>query len=195
MGAFNRGSNQTKESNHTRGRNSESFNESEPEPEWFTEGPDSVNDTLELGMTIDDEGEFKSFDNPSPLSKGGTSITNPSEVDAAIVSIDKDAKSLDFTDADLSDLLKVPVKKSNGQSILMKLLENQNRNSPSPKNTSPTCNQDNTQLVFNFPSNVDNKPSTSVNSCSEIGRHPSQPSRKRLFIRHFQIIHIHIFYR
>lgn len=70
-----------------RRRSTNSYPGSEKEPEWFTEGPESVNDTMELGGIIE-ENDCK--ERKSPKAAGTkAAVFNPSEVDSAIVSVEK----------------------------------------------------------------------------------------------------------
>nr|CDS33001.1 expressed conserved protein [Hymenolepis microstoma] len=194
-GNFNRRNGPTKESTHIRGRASDSFNDSETEPEWFTEGPETVNDTVELGMSIDDDGEFKPTEKPSISDKGDTITTtttiNPSVIDSAILSIDKEllpsteeeaSKPTELTDSDLLRFFNIPKKKANEGSLVLKLLNDSNVSRPLPKNTPSASSQDNTKFVLKFPvtDDDDDDQSVATNSRLQSSISSSQPSSSDL---------------
>ncbi|VDO11045.1 unnamed protein product [Rodentolepis nana] len=187
-GNFSRRSGPSKESAHIRGRASDSFNDSETEPEWFTEGPETVNDTVELGMSIDDDGEFKPTEKPSISDKGDTVATasiNPSVIDSAILSIDKEllpytekeaSKPSEVTDSDLLKLFNIPKKKTNEGSLVLKLLNDSNANPPLPKNNPPGPSQDNANFVLKFSVTDDDDQPVATNSRLQTPISSSQPS-------------------
>uniref|UniRef100_A0A5K3FR46 C2H2-type domain-containing protein n=1 Tax=Mesocestoides corti TaxID=53468 RepID=A0A5K3FR46_MESCO len=88
---------------------SDCFHNTEKEPEWFTEGPETINDTVELGLVIDD-GDAKVRKSLKDKESENSS-RNPSEVDSAILSVDSvklsTSPSLVSTNANAADLLKL----------------------------------------------------------------------------------------
>lgn len=91
----------------------ESLKEMEKEPEWFTEGPETINDTVELGLVIEDS-DIK-IDNQLKDKEIDVSQPNPSDVDSAILSLDKDklpphlsALSSNLNEADFLKFLDLP---------------------------------------------------------------------------------------
>ncbi|KAL5970024.1 hypothetical protein TSMEX_002222 [Taenia solium] len=66
----------------------ESLKEMEKEPEWFTDGPETINDTVELGLVIEDS-DVKIDKLPKDNEPDGSQL-NPSDIDSAILSLDKD---------------------------------------------------------------------------------------------------------
>ncbi|KAM3181431.1 hypothetical protein ACTXT7_014388 [Hymenolepis weldensis] len=185
-GNFYRGNTQAKESTQIRGRASDSLNESEAEPEWFTEGPETVNDTVELGMSINDDGEFKPVEKPSLSEKGdtATTTTNPSVIDSAILSLDKDlplpveeeaSKPSEVTESDLLKFLNIPKKKTSEGSLVLKLLNDSNANREPPKITPSAPAQDNTQFVLKFPATTDDDKPVVTDSRPQISINSSKP--------------------
>lgn len=137
---FTQGSAFGKDATAFKYHSTDSFNESEAEPEWFTEGPETINDTVELGLCIDD-GDIKPGQSPMPK-EIVKSAPNPSDIDSAILSLDKDllpsqepSTPSEVTEADLLKLLSFPKKTSNEGSRILKFLDN-----PSPECSAPKTN-------------------------------------------------------
>lgn len=82
-GSFIRGGVQGKGDSGGRHRLSDPFQGGEKEPEWFTEGPESINDTVELGRLIEDDA--KDMNSPPPDSDKAPEFDNPADVDSAIL--------------------------------------------------------------------------------------------------------------
>ncbi|VDK22945.1 unnamed protein product [Taenia asiatica] len=90
----------------------ESLKEMEKEPEWFTDGPETINDTVELGLVIEDS-DIKI--DKLPKDKPDGSQLSPSDIDSAILSLDKDrlpphlsAVSPNLNEADFLKFLDLP---------------------------------------------------------------------------------------
>ncbi|VDM17000.1 unnamed protein product, partial [Hydatigera taeniaeformis] len=113
----------------------ESLKEMEKEPEWFTEGPETINDTVELGLVIEDS-DIK-IDKALTDKESDGSQLNPSDVDSAILSLDKDklpphfpTVSPSLSEADFLKFIDLP-KVDNESSQLGHFLGGSTLNSPS----------------------------------------------------------------
>ncbi|CDS41127.1 conserved hypothetical protein [Echinococcus multilocularis] len=119
---FTRGAAYGKESATPKTHPLESLKEIEKEPEWFTEGPETINDTVELGLVIED-GDIKTDKPPEDREPDGSQL-NPSEVDSAILSLDRDnlpshlsTISPNLNEADFLKFLDLPKNDSVGSQL------------------------------------------------------------------------------
>lgn len=154
-------------------------------------------------MSINDDGEFKPIEKPSLSEKGdtATTTTNPSVIDSAILSIDKDlalsaeeeaSKPSEVTESDLLKFLNIPKKKTSEGSLVLKLLNDSNANREPQKITPSAPAQgmleidkyyvcvllDNTQFVLKFPATTDDDKPVATDSCPQISINSSKPPRK-----------------
>ncbi|KAM7539929.1 hypothetical protein Aperf_G00000036330 [Anoplocephala perfoliata] len=177
--SFTRGSALGKDGSTFKHRSTDSFNENEAEPEWFTEGPETINDTVELGLSIDD-GDIKPESSSKPKE---TAKPNPSDIDSAILSLDKDflpsqepSKPSKVTEADLLKLLSFPKKTTSEGSRILKFLDN-----PSPERAAQKTNaeilsstvDDSSSFALKFPLAEAELPTANAQSSPSTTSQPS----------------------